>query len=397
MFNSLTPITNRRGLSVFTFMLSIYFLSLLLQTIYYPLRYTKYVLPFIAIIDFIAFRSSRKLHTHILREYLQPNLAIDFFLIFCSFISCFIAGYFKSDRLYVRFFQESFFILAPLLFILVTYFYYVPSKKEQYAKYAFWSLIFVYLVEEGFNIISIITNPSLLYLAVTQSNLSTESGHAFTIGLFFLYFTFRGEKLYSILSLFFTILSYKRVVLLSLFITTPLYFLLSKINFKIYRYQNLISISSMIINFLLVLIIIQLANGTYDEIITDYTGLSTDALLMGRQQLYAQVLKTLGNYSWFGTGLGSTMVAIVESQKFVASLINVHSDLLKNFLEFGSVLYLIWSFFLYRLNTRTIEMFVITIYLNIIFLTDNVFIYFDVMFIFYLLQSFFVTESVLKR
>lgn len=388
MSNLSTPLKRIRGLSVFSFMLSIYILCLVLQTINPALRYAKYVLPFIAAIDFIAFRNSRKLPTHLLREYFQPHLYMYFFLVVCSFFVCLFKNLFKDDRLYLRFFQESYFLFAPLIFVSIIYFVYVPSKKDQYAKYLFWGLLIAYFFETGPSILSVLANLGSLSTALNNSTVSTESVAAFPIGLFFLYFLFGGDKIYSLISLIFTILSFKRVVLLGVIISLTLYLVLSILKLQIHRYKNYTSILLMGINFLLVYIVIQVANGNYDELIFNNTGLSANAFLMGRQHLYSKVLKVVDDYSWLGGGLGKTW-AVLDT--------NLHSDVLKNFIEFGSGLFFLWSFLIYRFNTKTIEMFVLTIYLNVLFLTDNVIIYFDTMFVFYLLQGFLLSKNFIKR
>lgn len=381
MSTSSNPLKLGKGLSVFAFMLIIYITCFFLQSIIPILRYAKYLLPFIAAIDFISFRNNQKFNTSLLRKYFFPHLYLYSFIIFCSFIFCIIQGSFKEDTVFLRFFQETYFLFAPLIFVSIIYFAYIPSRKNYYIKYVLW----------GF---AITCFPEVIQNLLGQP---TESDSAFPLGLIFLYFVFSGKVFYSIISLLLTIVGSKRITFLGIAVSLVLYFLLKKTRFPVYRYKNSISLLLVIVNFIVVNVIIQFTQGGYDELIFRYTGLSADAFTMGRQQLYEYVLKSLDNYSWLGAGLGKTAslageLDSVDIYRSGGQFANLHSDVLKHFLEFGSVLFSFWIFLVYRFNTKSVEMFTATIYINVLWMTDNVIIYFDLMFIYYLLQGFLMSN-----
>jgi predicted membrane protein len=91
-----------------------------------------------------------------------------------------------------------------------------------------------------------------------------------------------------------------------------------------------------------------------------------------------------------GDGIGFVTKTISD---IVGMNYNFHSDILKNFLEFGPVVFCLWVYFLYKINARNLKTLLYVIYTNVLFITDNVFIYFDVFFLFY----FFITITLIEE
>ena len=156
---------------------------------------------------------------------------------------------------------------------------------------------------------------------------------------------------------------------------------------------RLVPIGIAFLNLLFVILLIRIGSGHYDQLISISTGMSVDAVTMGRRVLYAQVLGFIQDISWLGIGLGKT-TQILSSIGY--ELQNLHSDLLKYFLEFGPILFGVWIYGLYRLNTLSPRLITMLVYLNILFITDNVSIYFNVMFLFYLLQAFILSDEYIQ-
>ena len=101
---------------------------------------------------------------------------------------------------------------------------------------------------------------------------------------------------------------------------------------------------------------------------------------MGRKTFYSEVFNRAGNISWGGLGLGKIDDIMFN---FFGIPVNLHSEVLKLYFEFGIIIFLLWLFLLFYKNLFSLKAAIILMYLNILLLTDNVFIYFEVMFYFY--------------
>lgn len=107
---------------------------------------------------------------------------------------------------------------------------------------------------------------------------------------------------------------------------------------------------------------------------------SADAVLMGRARLFALLADRLPESPVLGVGLGRiTHVLSAEG----AWLTNTHSDVLKHYMEVGPLMFAGWIGCFYWLSRRRGTL-ALTVFMNVLFLSDNVSIYFDVMFPFYL-------------
>ena len=123
-----------------------------------------------------------------------------------------------------------------------------------------------------------------------------------------------------------------------------------------------------------------LVSGAFDQYVLDYTGLSSDAFLLGRKTFYSEVFERFGSYNLAGLGLGKVDDALFN---FLGYSMNLHSELIKNYLEFGLIIFLIWMSLLIYRNLFSNKSFVFLVYFNILIVTDNIFIYFHGMFYFY--------------
>jgi len=354
----------------------------MLSVVFPSLRHLKYTLPFIALLPLLF--TKYKIDLDVSR-YFKANVKLYIFIILCSFLIL----VFKRD-LSRRFFEESFFILAPLFFAYFISVFYKPEREKKYVGVIFWSISISYLISVQSQIIEILMNPSVFFKAIYNSDIKTESGLCFLFGFFFLYFLMKKEKLHTLWALLFSILSFKRIALFGLLVCGILYFFFKPLVYKMKENRNLTGVIFVCINSFIISVFYLLMSGSLEALITSMTGTSPNAFFMGRYNLYGEVIDLAGGTSWFGMGLGKTG-QVLKDNNF--TILNFHSDVFKNFLEFGPVLFCIWIFMFYRLGSLTFEMLIMTIFLNVVFITDNVFIYFEVMFLFYFFSMIYLRRS----
>jgi hypothetical protein len=136
-------------------------------------------------------------------------------------------------------------------------------------------------------------------------------------------------------------------------------------------------------------------NGQFDDVIYQYSGLSTDALLKGRQKLYTLALKDFsGVRLLIGNGIGHVDNLLLNNKLLVHNVRNLHSELLRWFIETGFIVYFLWIYISFKNSLTGNFSLVSYIFIFIMLLTDNVFVHFDTMFYFYLLTLFsFIAET----
>jgi len=350
---------------------------------YYNLKLNsiKYLLPLIPL--FFIFLFNRFICNRVVMQYFLRNMILYLFIFSISFLVCFFIGFYK------RYFIEIFLVFCPLLFAFGLSFFYQKSTQNTYLKIVFWGTIASYLVDKGVEILPVIHHPQLLIDAIKKSTISTESGAGFIFGILFLYYLMENEKKNMFISLLFCLLSFKRISLVGIVVSFLFWFFLRNKKDKIQNKPVRFSLLMVAVNFIFIMLCFQLVSGRYDEFISQYLGISTNQLLMGRYQLYKSVMLLFGDIHLLGIGFGKTVDVLIKND---FPLKNFHSDILKNFLELGPILFFIWIFYFYYNNVMNFKLLVIAVYLNMLFLSDNVFIYFEVMFLFYLLGMIYVLE-----
>ena len=107
---------------------------------------------------------------------------------------------------------------------------------------------------------------------------------------------------------------------------------------------------------------------------------SGDNASMGRAGLFALLSDRLPDAGILGVGLGR-ISHLLEAER--AWLTNTHSDVLKYFVELGPLMFAVWIGCFYW-TSRAAGTLGLAVFINVLFLSDNVSIYFDVMFPFYL-------------
>jgi hypothetical protein len=369
----------------FMILIAIYLVSLVFSMVpvLSELRYTKYVVTFLSPF----FLLPKNVYFRFLDRYYLKNIILYFVIIQISFITILL----KED-FYQRFFEESVFILSPAIFTFFLFRYYNNDRKEFYIKFLFWGITISYIVllvisnVEG---LSFVLNPYDFLINNKRSLVNTS--HSFYFVFFIIYFFFKKNKKYLFISLVFFVLSLKRVSLVGLIVVFIIYLIYRKKEFSDVNLKIIIPVL-ILVNLALVFIIYNFSMGEYDYLFGEITGRFSDDVVSGRKGIYQIFFEKfdLSKLIFLGEGIGKVMQVISERVGFK---FNFHSDILKNYTEMGPAMFIAWIYFLYKLNSKNLISFLYIIYINILFISDNVFVYFDVLFLFY----FFVGISQIEQ
>lgn len=346
------------------------------------LRYLKYALPLLPLSLVMISNYSFISKKHI--EYFG-KFALYYFVIFLvSFLASLHQGF------YSRFFVELFLVMCPLIFAFLLSVFYDDNYRNQYIAIMFFGPIGLYLLDKGESIIELISNPGSLLQAIFNSTIDTESGLAFVFGILFLgLLMLKYKTRYLWLSLVLCVFSFKRISLIGISIGYLIWVFYKTRENVIKKNRVIISLLFCLFNFLAVFAFYQLISGKYDSLIIQYTGLSPNQFLMGRYNLYSAILSDI-DLNYFGIGFGKIAQTLQDNG---STILVFHSDILKNFIEFGPIIFLCWMYFFFYVNSMNLRILILAIYLNIVFLSDNVFIYFEVMFYFYFFAMIYSIQS----
>jgi hypothetical protein len=315
-------------------------------------------------------------HVFFIRKYLGYYYLLAYLIITQSLFA-FIFNY----PFHTRFFSEILFTLFPLISITALTYYFKPEKYDKYVMLIFSGVVIAFIFQKGpgslfdFSGFDIVKN--LIY-----SEFTGESGLAFLIGIFFFYFLFRKKTALSIISLFLVLVSGKRAVLGATLIAIIFYFIFKKFYKTRSSPTMLIGFLGLVANGLIIYFIFIFTEGFFNDWIQAKTGLPVNSLTNGRYNLWGLLIDHFG-VRYFGVGLGSSN-NLLGTLNY--SLENPLNDILKLFLEQGILVFSIWIFLFYYVNSKNIKNLTVVVYSNIIFLTTNVLIYFFFMFTYYLVQ-----------
>jgi hypothetical protein len=206
---------------------------------------------------------------------------------------------------------------------------------------------------------------------VLNSESPFESVFSFILGFGAIACLIERKWAYFFLALMATFFSAKRIAILGVLVVFAIFFLPKRLRALCLNRYVLIAF-----NFLYVFIVIAYVNGLFDDYIVMLTGLSADALGMGRQHLYADAVENISDspfrFLFFGDGPGSAYqtasVVLLNAGK-----INLHNDILKIFYEYGGVALFFFLFFLHSQKRDELKLY--AIYFNVVLLTDNCLIY----------------------
>ncbi len=349
------------------------------------LRHLKYLLPFIALMLFLTPNTFASAYSTYYRNYFKRYLFLYVSLIFLSLITILF-----RQELYLRYFKELYFIVAPIVFALIAFLYFQPVKCDLYAKYTLIGVSLAYIIQSNVSIISSILDLRNIFSWFITSTVYAESAISSVFGIFFLYFFIRKKKIWAFVSAILVLASFKRSAILASIVGLVAYYLFRVLRINIAKRSVFFPAVMVMGNFLLVLILYRIGVGYYDEIIQQYTGMAPNSFMMGRRDLYSFLFSEIPQIPWFGVGLGQIAHTLIIHDM---PLQHTHSDVLKYFLEFGPIIFMVWIYYLYKINTISSNMIVLTVYLNVLLLTENVSVYVNIMFIYYMLQGFLLLED----
>lgn len=219
-----------------------------------------------------------------------------------------------------------------------------------------------------------ISNINISLASILNSDIGTEGNiMPFIIPFFALYSLIQKKYKLLFLNIIMTIIGGKRIAFLGLIIAMIMYY---------YNRNKSKKEVSMIIKFSLISICIfyiyfiySFCSGNFDSIIYEYTGLSSNALTVGRFDIYNQFFERKDVNYIYGLGQGAIthMLEGNSNNRF-------HNDLLKILGENGFFIFII--FLTIMVSKMKYKLLPYYSYLLVIFLTDNTLIYVPVTFIF---------------
>jgi len=352
----------------------------LFSPLYPVLRYSKYLAAPLALIYFISTRVNR---FNSVKSYFNS------FIIFYSILgmSSIIVNLFQGS-VTSRSFANIYFIFSA---IIPAYFIARTNLKQNVEKYifiTFWAFVASYFIEIaafGKTIsLSIDTYVNALY----ESGISSESGLSFVFCLYFIYFLIIGNKKYGLLSFLLTIFSFKRIAI-AVIVFAIFYLIIPKrlMRFWAVRYAKNLLLFGGIIGY--IYLAYGISYGYLDDFFQQTFQMSSNHFLQGRKTLYNVLFDNAGVFSWFGIGLGKIDSL---SLQHLGSVWNIHSDILKMYYEFGIILFLIWIYLSIKFHSKDRNLLLMFSSMLILYSTDNVFIYQNVMFVFYLITTKLMME-----
>jgi len=203
---------------------------------------------------------------------------------------------------------------------------------------------------------------------VLHSESTFEGVFGYLFGLLCVHSAITRRPRIALLSFLASILVLKRIAIISELICIAFLFIPERFSRKILNPMVMI-----FANIGVVLILIFYTRHAFDGAITQFTSQSGNQLGMGRQVLYAAVVKAIANdplkFVFIGEGPGSAY----DTLGWTFGLKNLHSDILKICYEYGLLVFCAFIYFGYA--ARTLGMRILFLYANILYVTDNTLIY----------------------
>lgn len=213
-------------------------------------------------------------------------------------------------------------------------------------------------------------NIQSLTVDVTNSSSSLESGFSFVFGLLAIWALQEGKWKEFLLATLFAFLTLKRIVLIAIFIC-----ILVQFSPSFFKRLIFLPVSMVLINCTILITLLLYGSGAFDATILEWTGKSANAFGMGRKVLYsAAATEVMREPVQFILGLGpGTAYELATANLFAHAKENLHSDLIKIFIEYGAVIFILFFALLYLNADPRIRL--LMLYSNVLFVTDNTLIY----------------------
>lgn len=352
---------------------------------YGSLKYIRFFTPLLLLLLPIIFKSFKVKNAYN-SNFLKKNL---YLLISISIVTVFSNLFIFSTGFTYRNLVNIVFLISP---VLSCYYISIYCKKEEFEfiiKFLFITLIFCYLLElvkNGTSFSSILK--SITSSSFVNSDSETESGSSLIFGFFTLYYLNLKKYKESFIAILLVILGAKRIAIAGTLISIIVY--LSYPSFITFFLKRGVKKVSFFISLLLIIVAniwTTLFSGIYDQAIQKYTGKSPNAFFMGRLNridIFFHSIKDHDNY-FIGYGIGYVENIFYYSMKLFTPF---HNDFYRIFLEFGPILFFYWCFIMTKYTILKRLSFSSFVLLIILMQTDNVLIYENVMYTFYLITIF---------
>ena len=336
------------------------------------LRYARYVLP----LTLAGLWLARRAQGERLPVFNAPLSAFAVMTAIVCTWSAIVIG--TTSDFYGRFFEEAIFLFAPLGAAMIC-----ASLRREDGDWPFFVLLAIlaldYFWEIGITTMAeAVRQPGLFMTDLLESTAPTESIRAFSFGVLAIFLLTRRRLLGAAVCLVLACMAGKRIVLLGLVAAIPLVYVTPALNRP--RRRLVLTTIAIALNVAIALALRNLEEWGIADRIQEATLQSADAVLMGRAKLYALLTDRLPDAPLLGAGLGR-ITHVLQAED--AWLTNTHSDVLKHFIELGPFMFALWIGCFYW-TSRDKGALALTVFTNVLFLSDNVSIYFDVMFPFYL-------------
>jgi hypothetical protein len=366
-----------RSTNVFSTVFFLYVVLAAVETAAPSLRYAKYSVPLV-VIALVAVSPPPRHDRSFFSRHLTTLLVATVVASYLSLLSGLYWGTLTS-----RFWSEVVFVLSPLFVASRAFPYVDRTRVNSYAVHAFWILAAGYLIERGRAIVQTFSHSSGLLGQMLTSSVGSESNLSFSFGLLSLFFVFTRRRGLALAAFILTVVSFKRIAILSVVVCALVYWISRRLG-ESKRMRAALPLLMVCANAGAFAVLYLLSNGSFDDFITEATGVPTNWVTMGRSHLYEVLFYNI-QFHTFGEGLGR--ITSLLTTEAIGSM-NAHSDVIKYTLEVGPVLSSVWIYLLYRGGSSNKATFALCVFINLQFVTDNVSVYVPVMFLFYALHGF---------
>lgn len=372
------------GSSAFGVILAVFVACQPAEFVMPDLRYAKYLLPVIALAIAGPLLPRRAPIPFVCRE-LRDFVILASLVVATSLVMTKFHGAPMRRAL-----DEAYFVMAPL----ITSYVMLPSLRIEripaYVDWLFFGTTGAYVLECGWSIIGAFSHGEGIWVRLLMSSSAAESSACFAFGMITLYYLFTGRRTRALWAAGLMIASFKRSAIAGSVVCGLLWGVIRITRSDVQRYWRLIAVLAFATNALILVLLYNLSTGNLDEIISRHTGMSANWFTMGRETLYATIFSRF-EISWSGNGLGA-ITSYLEAIGSGAQ--NAHSEVIKYAIEVGPLLSAAWIWALYRLARGSAAAVLLVVFTNMIFISDNVSIYFGYMFALYLLIGFLSVQGV---
>ena len=379
-----------------TILLTILFLIFVLIRSQFDNQISNYLIYSIPIIATILIGAYLGLSNRVGYKIRFKNKFYEFFKIFFIFslvsilLSLIVGSFFK------RTIFEFYLISSPLYTIYLISLLDLDKKflQKQITLIGFGCLL-VYLIKLGPEAFFIMSAFNQIFSnSFTNSIIdgSYESFFSFIFSFLALWYFIRKKILLFILFALFTILTFKRISLFGLLISTIFFLIVKILKINVTNNKNKIAFIGLLGNCLYIFLTMLIITGYFDNAIKLTFGKSINFILMGRVELFTHAFELSSSSIWdnihfLGLGLGVLSESLKNS--YFTHLQNIHSDVVKIFIENGLLLFIFFFYSIYKFSAQNLNYLTFIILYNVLLVSDNILVYYSTMYIFSLIILYF--------